>query len=213
MNIFWINYTFICILYYLIGSIPFAFLIIKFKYKKDITSEGSGNVGTLNSYEITGSKKTGFIVLALDLMKGLLPTLTLIYLFNLQFNLIALPLILLVFGHNYSIWLKFKGGRGLATSAGIAIVINIFMLIIWCVLYLLIFKIKKNIHIANIIATVFMPVIALIPGNIIIRYNYQYSATQEYYGIFFAFWCIISLIILSKHIDPLISLLRNKNKD
>ncbi len=213
MNIFWINYTFICILYYLIGSIPFAYLVVRFRYKKDITSEGSGNVGTLNSYEITGSKKTGLIVLILDLMKGVLPALILIFLFKLQFNLISLPLILLVTGHNYSIWLKFKGGRGLATSAGIAIVINFSMLLIWCVIYLLIYKIKKNIHIANIIATIFMPLIAVLPGNFIVRFNYQYSGTQEYYGIFFAFWCIISLIILSKHIEPLVSFVKNKNQN
>lgn len=211
MNIYWINYILICLLYYLIGSIPFAYIIIKFKFNKDITKEGTGNVGTLNSYEITGSRKIGLVILILDILKGLIPSLVLVYIFKLQFNMVIIPLILLVVGHNFSVWLKFKGGRGLATSAGIAIVINFFMLLIWCTIYMIIIRFKKNIHIANVIATVSMPLIALIPGDFFIKFNYNFSATKEFYGMFFTFWSIISLIILSKHIEPLIKFFKNKN--
>lgn len=214
MNIFWINYFLICIIFYLIGSIPFAYLIIKFRFNKDITKEGSGNVGTLNSYEITGSKSLGVYVLILDILKGIIPTLLMVFVFKLNLIYIALPIILLVAGHNFSVWLKFKGGRGLATSAGIAIVINIFMLIIWCVVYYVVYRFsKKNIHIANIIATVLMPVIAVIPGEFFLKFNYGYSGTLEFVSIFFSFWSILSLLILLKHIEPLLTLIKQKRKN
>jgi glycerol-3-phosphate acyltransferase PlsY len=214
MSIFWINYLLICIIFYLIGSVPFAYLIIKFRFNKDVTKEGSGNVGTLNSYEITGSKSVGVYVLILDILKGIIPSLLMVFVFKLPLLYVSLPLILLVAGHNFSVWLKFKGGRGLATSAGIAIVINVFMLIIWCVVYYGVYRItKKNIHIANVVATVLMPVIAIIPGEFFLKFNYGYSESPEFVSLFFAFWSILSLLILLKHIEPLLTLLKQNRKN
>lgn len=213
MSIFWINYVLICLIYYLIGSVPFAYLILKFRFNKDITKEGSGNVGTLNSFEITGSKSVGVYVLILDVLKGVIPSLILVFLLKLPLVYVVLPLILLVAGHNFSVWLKFKGGRGLATSAGISIVINFFMLIIWCVVYYIVYRItKKSIHIANVVATILMPVIAVIPGEFFLKFSYGYSETPEFVSLFFAFWSVLSLLILLKHIEPLVSLFREKKK-
>jgi len=208
---YFLNIILLLTLHYLIGSVPTAYIILKIRYNKDITREGSGNVGTLNSYEITGSKSTGILVLIIDLLKGFIPAFLMAYILKFPFNVIVFPLIMVVFGHNYSIWLKFKGGRGLATAAGIALALNVSMLIIWCVIYYLVYKIGRNIHLGNVIATVLMPVIALIFGGYFMQLSYGYTSVDEFSGVFFGFWSIVSLIILSKHIIPFVEFIREKS--
>ena len=218
MDKFIVNYILLCFICYFVGSIPTAYLVVKRKHKKDITKEGSGNVGSLNSYEITGSRATGIAVFALDFLKGLIPALVLTYIMKLPLSFVFLPLICLVVGHNFSIWLKFKGGRGLATSAGIGVLINFWLPIIWCVLYLFAYLIKKNIHIGNVFATIFMPVIVLIFSGFIASFNYDYiilNYTSNFNGseLLFAFSSSLSLVILIKHINPFLDIIRNLKKN
>ena len=73
--------------------------------------DGSGNVGAMNSYDVTGSKSTVIIVLLIDFLKGLIPIAVLIYFYDFRLPYIMLPAVLTVVGHNYSIFLGFKGGR------------------------------------------------------------------------------------------------------
>ena len=209
-----INYILLCLICYLIGSIPIAYLIVKRKHKKDITKEGSGNVGTLNSYEITGSRSTGIVVLILDFLKGFIPALVLGYFLSLPLTIIFLPLVCIVVGHNFSIWLKFKGGRGLATAAGIGIIVNFWLPIIWCVLYLFTYLVKKNVHIGNIFATVLMPLVLIFSPDFFLKFTYDYSyydfiTSQSNFEVLFAFSSSISLVILLKHINPFLEIIRN----
>lgn len=218
MDKFIVNYILLCVIYYFIGSIPTAYLIVKRKHKKDITKEGSENVGSLNSYEITGSKATGIAVFVLDFLKGLIPALVSAYIIKLPLSFVFLPLIFLVVGHNFSIWLKFKGGRGLATAAGIVVIVNFWLLIIWCVLYLFAYLIKKNVHIGNIFATVFMPIVILIFSGFIAGFNYdylilKYSSNFNKSELLFAFSSSLSLVILIKHINPFLDIIRNLKKN
>ena len=218
MDKFIVNYILLCFICYFVGSIPTAYLIVKRKHNKDITKEGSGNVGSLNSYEISGSRATGIIVLVLDFLKGLIPALLLTYIMKLPLSIVFLPLIFLVVGHNFSIWLKFKGGRGLATSAGIGVIINFWILVIWCVLYLFAYLIKKNVHIGNIFATVFMPIVILIFSIFIAGYNYDsiilnYASNFNDSELLFAFSSSLSLVILIKHINPFLEIVRNLKKN
>ncbi len=218
MDKFIVNYILLCFICYFIGSIPTAYLLVKSRYKKDITKEGSGNVGSLNSYEITGSRATGIIVLVLDFLKGLIPAFVLTYIMKLPLSIVFLPLIFLVVGHNFSIWLKFKGGRGLATSAGIGVLINFWLLVIWCVLFLFAYQIKKNVHIGNIFATIFMPIIVLIFSDFIASFNYDciilnYSSNFNGSELLFVFSSSLSLVILTKHINPFLDLIRNLKKN
>ena len=218
MDKFIVNYILLCIICYFVGSIPTAYLIVKRTHKKDITKEGSGNVGSLNSYEITGSRATGIIVLVLDFLKGLIPALVLTYIMKLPLSFVFLPLICLVVGHNFSIWLKFKGGRGLATSAGIVILINFWLLVIWCVLFMFAFLIKRNVHIGNILATIFMPIIVIIFPGFIASFNYDYiilNYTSNFNAseLLFAFSSSLSLVILIKHINPFLEIIRNLKKN
>lgn len=110
------------ILSYIMGSIPSGYIIVKKKLNKDVRDYGSGNIGATNVSRVAG-KKVGKITAILDMLKAILPVvLTQILLANnilvanksLSLGLVALAAIL---GHNYTIFLKFKGGKGVATSA------------------------------------------------------------------------------------------------
>ena len=126
-----------CLVFYLIGSIPTAYILVKLKYKKNLTEEGSGNIGARNTLDVTQSKSDGVIVLLVDLLKGLLPSLFLIMYSELNREEMIIPLTLLVAGHNFSIWLKFKGGRGLSTAAGVFIAVDFLIVLIWLAAYFL----------------------------------------------------------------------------
>ncbi len=107
---------FIITISYLLGSIPFALLVGKLGYKVDVREHGSGNLGTTNTFRVLG-KKAGTFVLLGDLGKGLVAAL-LPLLFGSEMNLLlaGIPAII---GHSYPIFAKFKGGKSVATSAGV----------------------------------------------------------------------------------------------
>lgn len=204
MFLFWINYFLICVVFYLIGSIPFAYIIIKKKYNISILEAGTGNSGAMNVYDVTKSKLTGFLVFLLDFLKGLLPSLLLLYGLKFSMMINIAPLIFLVLGHNFSIWLKFKGGRGLSTSAGIYSAFNILFVFIWLIIYFISYLIKRNVHIGSTIATVLLPVFPIIFRDELVVLNYNYTLNSGYMEFFIMFSCLISLVILTKHIEPLI---------
>jgi len=203
-----IEYILLCVLFYLIGSIPTAFLILKFFSNKDITKEGSGNVGALNAFEVSKSKSAGIAVLLLDLLKGFLPSLFLYKILSLPFSYIVIPVSLLILGHNFSVWLKFRGGRGLATAAGISLAISPVLLLIWCIGFLISFLIYRKVHFGNIAATILLPVITFLAKDIL--KNFEILALNEF-EIYFSFVVIISLLILLKHIKPFFELIKGLN--
>lgn len=205
---FYVHYILIIIICYLIGSIPTAYIVLRKKYNIDITKEGTFNVGAMNSYDVTGSKKTGIIIFILDFIKGIIPAFILAYIFEFPFEFLIFPLFAIVVGHNYSLWLKFRGGRGLATSAGICIVINFWLLIIWCIIYLLTFLIKKNVHISNVLATILLPVSLIFIKNFLVKFIY--GTGNESFEMLFAFCSLICLLIISKHIKPIMELIKIK---
>jgi acyl phosphate:glycerol-3-phosphate acyltransferase len=193
------------ILFYLIGSIPSAFLILKLFHKIDITKEGSGNVGAMNSFDVSGSKKTGIFVFVIDFLKGLIPALIFIVFLKFDFEIVLLPLVALVTGHNFSVWIKFKGGRGLATAAGILVIFNFWIIIIWCVIYLITNLIKKNVHISNVIATILFPFVLLVMNSQGLSSSLYPGISN---GIFNVFCSLLCFLILLKHFTPILSIIR-----
>jgi len=215
MTPFILNYVLICIIFYLIGSIPIAYLFVRFK-NIDITKAGSGNVGAMNSYDVTNSKTIGILVFVLDFMKGLLSSLLITKVFNLPLSLSLIPLALLVAGHNFSIWLKFKGGRGLSVGVGIYLVVNFWIIIIWCVLFLLSNVVKREVHIGNVIATILTPLVLIFFPGFFVRFNYDfglYNTDISYnFNLIFTFCVVLSLMILIKHVKPIVELVKKSNK-
>lgn len=185
---------------YILGSIPTAYLILKWKKGIDITKNGSGNVGTMNSFKVSRSKKLATIVLIVDILKGLISVLIVKSLFTNEYISPMIALIAAVFSHCYSPWLRFKGGRGLATSAGGALILSIPILIIWAVLWLISFSIKKNIHIANFAATVSVMIISLAAFDFINDHSSIHASNFFQFGTSLS---ILFIIILTKHIRPL----------
>ena len=99
---------------YLMGSIPFGLILTKIFLKKDIRKIGSGNIGATNALR-SGNKKIGYLTLVLDILKAIIPVLYIKYYFP---ELIYISSLSVFLGHVFPIWLKFKGGKGVATYVG-----------------------------------------------------------------------------------------------
>ena len=139
---------------YLMGSIPFGFLLTKIFLKKDIREIGSGNIGATNALR-TGNKLIGYSTLLLDVIKAILPVL---YVKINHPELIYIASLCAFLGHVFPVWLKFKGGKGVATYVGILFTINIFLGFIFCVSWLLIFLISKYSSLSSLIGSLTIPV-------------------------------------------------------
>jgi glycerol-3-phosphate acyltransferase PlsY len=152
------KYLIIFALSYIVGSIPFAYIIVSLFFRKDISKEGSGNVGAMNSYEVTGRKWVGFLVFLFDFLKGISVVLISRYLIPDDDFAILAASFSVVLGHNFSLFLRFKGGKGLATSAGVLLLIQPIILLLWVILWLLIYNfVKKDMDIANPATSVISP--------------------------------------------------------
>jgi glycerol-3-phosphate acyltransferase PlsY len=195
------------ILGYLLGSIPTAYLLLKKIKGIDITATGSGNVGAMNSYEITNSKITGIIVLVIDALKGFLSVFIVTILFPNNFGYPALALIFAILSHCFNPWLDFKGGRGLATAAGGAIFIFPFMLVAWLVLWTIIYVLKKDILVANIFATILSLMVSFATSNIAVRFC---NPSPESLSELMIFTTAVLVLIFIKHIEPLKDILKEK---
>jgi glycerol-3-phosphate acyltransferase PlsY len=188
---------------YILGSFPAAFIIMKSIHKTDITRNGSGNVGAMNSYEVSNSKIIGLSVLVLDALKGFLSVILAKVLFGDYFIYPMMALLAAVFSHCYNPWLKFKGGRGLATAAGGAIALSPIILILWVIFWVLGFILRKNIHFSNIIATALCIPVVITSSDILNTEKWMTNPPAEYSAVFAITVIIMMLIILSKHIEPL----------
>ena len=142
------------IISYLMGSIPFGFILTKIFLKKDIREIGSGNIGATNALR-TGNKLVGYSTLLLDIMKAILPVL---YVKINHPELIYIASLCAFLGHVFPVWLKFKGGKGVATYVGILFTINILLGFIFCVSWLLIFLISKYSSLSSLIGSLTVPV-------------------------------------------------------
>ena len=142
------------IISYLMGSIPFGFILTKTFLKKDIREIGSGNIGATNALR-TGNKLIGYSTLLLDVMKAILPVL---YVKINYPELIYIASLCAFLGHVFPVWLKFKGGKGVAAYVGILFTINILLGFIFCVSWLLIFLISKYSSLSSLIGSLTIPV-------------------------------------------------------
>lgn len=193
---------------YLFGSVPTAYLFLKKIYKIDITESGSKNVGAMNSFEITRSKKIGVAVFIIDFLKGIIPVLIIWILLKQSFILSAIAILFAVFSHCFNPWLKFNGGRGLATAAGGSVVIYPVLLFAWALIWVITFILRRDILIGNIIATVLSIITIFFISNYTLSFTHP-AAVNVNELILFS--CSGLIIIFIKHIEPLKEIL-SKNK-
>ena len=150
--------VFVC---YFAGSIPFGLILTKIFLKKDIREIGSGNIGATNVLR-TGNKIIGYLTLSLDVLKAVIPVL------YIKFNypeLVYVSSLSVFIGHVFPLWLKFKGGKGVATYVGILFVINIYFGIIFGLCWFVIFGITKFSSLSSLIASISIPVYLIITSN------------------------------------------------
>lgn len=195
---------------YLLGSFPTAYIFLQKTKGLDITQEGSGNVGAMNSFEVSNSKFVGISVLFIDLLKGGASVLIPILVFGNVFIYPAIGLLFAVFSHCYNPWIFFKGGRGLATAAGGAAIIFPYLLAVWVIFWVLFYVMRKDILLANIAATI-LSVLVLF-GTYRIAFNYAFPKPAGV-DILLTASSSILIIIFIKHIEPLKELIqKQKNK-
>ena len=180
----------VSIISYLMGSIPFGYILTKIFLKKDIREIGSGNIGATNALR-TGNKKIGYTTLYFDVFKAVLPVL---YVKSYFPEFIYIASLCAFLGHVFPIWLKFKGGKGVATYVGILFAINIYLGFIFIGVWLIIFFISKFSSLSSLAASISIPVYLLI-------------LTQYSQGIFFT---IMFVLIFFTHRD---NIKRLKNKE
>lgn len=195
---------------YLLGSFPTAYIFLQKTKGLDITQEGSGNVGAMNSFEVSNSKFVGISVLFIDLLKGGASVLIPILVFGNVFIYPAIGLLFAVFSHCYNPWIFFKGGRGLATAAGGAAIIFPYLLAVWVILWVLFYVMRKDILLANIAATILS--VLLLFGTYRIAFNYAFPKPAGV-DILLTASSSILIIIFIKHIEPLKELIQKQKNN
>ena len=162
---------------YLIGSIPFGYILTKIFLNKDIREIGSGNIGATNALR-TGNKIIGYTTLFFDIVKAVIP---LIY---IKFNypeFLYIASLCTFLGHVFPIWLKFKGGKGVATYVGILFSLNIYFGLIFVITWTITFVLFKFSSLSSLVASISIPVYLLI----ISQFDQVFFFTVMFVLIFF----------------------------
>ena len=168
----------IILISYLLGSIPFGFLLTKIILKKDIREIGSGNIGATNVLR-TGNKIIGYSTLVLDILKAVIPILFI----KIQFpEFIFISSLAVFLGHVFPIWLKFNGGKGVATYVGILFCINYILGFFFIATWLVVFFISKYSSLSSLLASLIIPI------------YYFFIDTENYY-----FFIIMFILIFYTH--------------
>jgi glycerol-3-phosphate acyltransferase PlsY len=146
---------------YLMGSIPFGFILTKIFLKKDIRDIGSRNIGATNALR-TGNKSLGYGTLLLDVLKAIIPV---IYTKLNYPDYIFITSMFVFLGHVFPLWLKFKGGKGVAPYVGILFSINLIYGIVFVSIWIITFLISKYSSLASLIASFTIPIYLLFFNN------------------------------------------------
>ena len=209
-----LTYLLIFAMAYLLGSISFSYIFIKKFHNKDLRNEGSGNLGMLNSYEASKDKVLTFAILMLDMTKAIY-CIALVNLLFYESYLIGTIIagIGIILGHNWNIFLRFRGGRGLAPAAGISFVVNFYPLIIWLASWTISKAFTKNIHISNCISSILtIAILWISPSDLIFSFDSWESITPDALRILFT---AINILIILSHYKVLIgykdTILRRSN--
>ena len=156
------DYLVVGIASYLMGSVPFGLILTKIFLNKDIREIGSGNIGATNALR-TGNKLIGYLTLIFDIAKAVVPV---IYVKINYPDLIYIASLCAFLGHVFPIWLKFKGGKGVATYVGILFSINILLGLIFVASWGIVFLLFRYSSLSSIIGSISVPIYILITGQI-----------------------------------------------
>ena len=169
-----INLIIVAVYSYLLGSIPFGLVLTKIFLKKDIREIGSGNIGTTNVLR-TGKKSLAVTTLMLDLLKGYF---SIIITFTYFENLTSYSALICFIGHIFPVWLKFKGGKGVATYLGVILALSYKFFLIFGITWLVLSFLFRYASFSSIISS-------------LIVFLYSYFFINNFSLILFIFFIII----------------------
>ncbi|MFV9870204.1 MAG: glycerol-3-phosphate 1-O-acyltransferase PlsY [Anaplasma ovis] len=178
---------------YLIGSIPFSWILVKVFYKTDLRNFGSGNIGATNAFRV--NRGISFLVLFLDISKSVLVLLTLEKMCIYK-NIMYLTGFALVLGHIFPIWFLFKGGKGIAPTIGVILSINIKIFLLFIITWAVVFIIFRYSSLSSIISVLSSCIYCVIIED----FNSS------------IFYIAISVIVLVKHRDNIIRVINGTEK-
>ena len=184
--------TLVFLFSYISGSIPFGLILSKLFLDKDIRKIGSKNIGATNVLR-AGNKYIAVLTLLLDIFKGVVPIVITNYYFP---NLIYLSGLMAFLGHIFPVWLKFKGGKGIATYLGIIFALSLKLGLFFCVSWILIAFITKYSSLSSILSTLIIFLISFLENNFDLN----------------SFLFITFVITLYTHRQNIVRL-KNKNED
>lgn len=163
-----VTYFVIALLAYLLGSIPFGYVLVLLFRKEDIRSKGSGNIGATNVVR-SGAKGLGALTFLLDTLKGYVAVLAGVWVLRLPGlqpvppqNAIALGAFVAILGHIFPAWLGFKGGKGVATAFGVFLALAWLPAVSALGVFILIFAFSRYVSLASILAAIAFPIFALV---------------------------------------------------
>ena len=202
MESFFLNYQIIFLILssYLLGSIPFGYLIFKLKKKSDIRKFGSGNIGATNVNRLLG-KKLGVLTLILDFSKTFVITLLIFRFYGSDLGSICG--LFSIIGHVFPLWLNFKGGKGVASFLGLLFVISWPLSLFFCLVWIIAVKALKYSGAAAIISLV----LVILLFKMILHIQFSYNTLLWIPGTQYEFNIItlLSALILLKHYSNIIS--------
>lgn len=159
-----LTYVLIGLASYLLGSIPFGYLLVRLFLKEDIRAKGSGNIGATNVIR-SGAKKLGALTFFLDACKGAVAVLLLSRIALAPVprqNAVALAALCAILGHIYTVWLRFKGGKGVATALGVFLALAPYAALAGLAAFVLVFVVSKYVSLASIFAAIVFPICAML---------------------------------------------------
>ncbi len=185
-----INLIIVAVYSYLLGSIPFGLLLTKIFLKKDIRTVGSGNIGATNVLR-TGNKFLAIATLFLDLLKGYISVYLTMFYFE---SLTSLSALICFIGHIFPIWLKFKGGKGVATYLGVILALSYKLFLIFFISWISISLLFRFASLSSMISTL-----------IVFLYAYFFEINNHIQILFIFF-----VIILFTHKENILRLKNSK---
>ena len=187
---------------YLLGSIPVGWIVARLFFKTDIRSKGSGNIGATNALRQFGTA-VGLIVLLLDMSKGIIAVLLAKSIYGSGTMMVVICGLLAILGHVFPIWLKFKGGKGVATAAGVFIALTPISLLIALLVFIVVVAITRYVSLGSIVAA-----LSLLAVNVISIFRQP----NKDYALLILVVLIVAMIIY-KHKENITRLIRgNENK-
>lgn len=197
---------------YLLGCLPHAYWLVRWTTGLDIRQCGTGNVGAANAYDVTGRLWIGVLVACLDMLKGYAAIRLVGLLPGADFRVLATAAVMVVLGHNYNVFLRWAGGRGLAPAAGILLAMSWLPLLLWLLLWATGYvAIRRNVHVGNMTATIGTPILMATAPEALVRLLLQVpcpSMTQHT-----VFVLLLAVPIFLRHLRPIRELFRQEESE